>query len=50
MDQDTGAGSSVEDESPRSVEEEELLPGAFSDNVDAKSRSGPQGLSGMVRC
>lgn len=37
-------------DSPRSVEEEELLSGGFSDDVGAESRSGPQGLSGMVRC
>lgn len=35
----------VQDESPQSVEEEELLPGGFSENVGAESRSGPQGWS-----
>lgn len=38
----------VQDESPRSVEEEELP--SFSDDVGAESRSGPQGPSGRVRC
>lgn len=39
----------VQDESPQSVEEDKLLSDRFRDNA-AESRSGPQGLSGKVRC